>query len=41
MQSWLKKGTVKHELEEVKNEPTVPPDGSDGSCLTTKKIKKE
>jgi hypothetical protein len=42
MQSWLKKGTVKRELDKETNESTVPLDGADGgSCLVTKKIKKE
>jgi hypothetical protein len=42
MESWLKKGTVKRELDKEKNESTMPQDGShDGSCLMMKKIKKE
>ncbi|PSN35558.1 Embryonic stem cell-specific 5-hydroxymethylcytosine-binding protein [Blattella germanica] len=41
MQSWLKKGTVKREIDAVKAEP-MPKDGSgDGSSSTIKKIKKE
>jgi hypothetical protein len=40
MESWLKKGIVKHELD--KNESTVSLDDSkDESHLVTKKIKRE
>jgi hypothetical protein len=42
MESWLKKGTVKHELDKLENEPTVPPDDSaDDSPQVMKKMKKE
>jgi hypothetical protein len=42
MESWLKKGTVKHEMDKERDESTMPPEGSGhSSSLTTKKIKKE
>ncbi|PNF39146.1 hypothetical protein B7P43_G01328 [Cryptotermes secundus] len=42
MESWLKKGTVKHELDKLENESAMSPDDSrDESHLVMKKIKKE
>jgi hypothetical protein len=41
MESWLKKGTVKRELDKLESESTVSPDDADESNLVTKKIKKE
>lgn len=42
MQSWLKKGTVKREMDKMTNESAASPDGSGGgSCPVMKKIKEE
>jgi hypothetical protein len=41
MESWLKKGSVKRELDREVNESTVALTSEDGSSLVMKKVKKE
>jgi hypothetical protein len=41
METWLKKGAMKRELDELESEYTVAPDDAERNNLVTKKMKKE